>query len=409
MRHNPIFRGARFGAAILCTALLCGSGMLLAQQEPPAPPPPDQTLSPDQLDDLVAPIALYPDPLLSQVLVAATYPLEVVQAYQWQQKNPGLTGPALTQAAQQQNWDASVQALVIYPDVLKRLNDDVSWTTALGNAFLAQQQAVMDAVQRMRQKAQQAGKLQSTPQESVVTTTDAGAPYIEIEPSSPDVIYVPVYDPAWVWGAPLWYPYPHWWWPPRSFLAPGLFFGFGGPVNVGFYFGAGWHGWGGWGWHPGWGNRTVIVNNTFIHRYNFNTTNITNVHGTSVWAHDPGHRVGVPYANQAVRTQYQNNVRQNIARPTPEQVRPQLQQQGERFGNRQVPQNTTPSQNRGAFSGMNNGSQARQNADHGYSSMGPARSSPPPRNNAGGGGGGGRPAGGGGGGRPAGGGGGRRK
>ncbi len=411
MRHNVV-TSTRFLGAIFCAILLCGSGVLLAQDAPPAPPPPDQTLSPDQLNDLVAPIALYPDPLLSQVLVAATYPLEVVQASQWLQKNPQLSGPELTQAAQQQNWDASVQALVIYPDVLKRLNDDVAWTTNLGNAFLAQQQDVMDAVQRMRQRAQQAGKLPaSTPQETVTTTMDNGQPYIDIEPASPDVIYVPVYDPAWIWGPPLWYPYPHWYWPPRSFLTGGLYFGFGGPINVGFYFGAGWHGWGGWGWHPGWGNRTVIVNNTFIHRYNFNTTRIENVHGSSVWAHDPAHRVGVPYANQNVRNQFGGTYRQNMTRPSPAQNRPQMQQgqrfggqqQGERFGGRQVPQNTTPSQNRGAFSGMSNGSAARQNADHGYSSMGPARSTPQPQRNMNGGGGGGRPAGGGGG-RPAGGG-----
>jgi hypothetical protein len=395
MRHNEFSAGNRIAVAVLLAVLVSGA-VVWGQQDPaqaPPPPAPDQMLSPDQLDDLVAPVALYPDPLLSQLLVAATYPLEVVQAFQWQQKNPGLTGPALTQAAQQQNWDASVQALVIYPDVMKRLNDDVAWTTNLGNAFLAQQQDVMAAVQRMRQKAQQAGKLQSTPQENVVTSTDAGTPYIDIEPANPDIIYVPVYDPVWIWGAPLWYPYPHWWWPPRSFLTGGLFFGFGGPINMGFYFGAGWHGWGGWGWHPGWGNHTVIVNNTFIHRYNFNTTNITNVRGTSVWAHDPGHRAGVPYTNQALRSQYQSNVRQNIARPSAEQVRPQLQQGGQRFGNRQVPNNTPPAQNRGVFGGMNSGAAARQNADHGYSSMG-ARSAPAARPSGGGGG---RPAGGGGG------------
>ncbi len=392
MLRKAFSAGTRLMVAVLLAVLLAGSGVLLAQQAPPAPPPPDQTLSPDQLNDLVAPIALYPDPLLSQVLVAATYPLEVVQAFQWQQRNPGLTGPALTQAAQQQNWDASVQALVIYPDVMKRLNDDVSWTTSLGNAFLAQQQDVMDAVQRMRQKAQQAGKLQSTPQETVATATDAGQPYIDIEPASPDIIYVPVYDPAWIWGPPLWYPYPRWWWPPRSFLTGGLFFGFGGPIDVGFFFGAGWHGWGGWGWHPGWGNHTVIVNNTFITRNNFNRTNITNVHGNSTWAHDPAHRAGVPYANQSLRTQYQSNVRQNVTRPSAEQVHTQMQQQGERFGNREVPKNTPPAQNRGVFGGMNSGAAARQNADHGYSSMGAARSAPVRS----GGGGGGRPAGGGG-------------
>jgi hypothetical protein len=353
--------------------------VLLAQQAGPAPPPPDQSLSPDQLDDMVAPIALYPDPLLSQLLVAATYPLEVVQAYQWVQKNPGTSGPALTEAAQQQNWDASVQALVVFPDVLKRLNDDVAWTTNLGNAFLVQQQDVMDAVQRMRQKAQQAGKLQSTPQQTVTTSSDAGPPYIVIEPANPEVIYVPVYDPVWIWGPPLWYPYPHWWWPPRTFLTGGLYFGFGGPIDLGFYFGAGWHGWGGWGWHPGWGNRTVIVNNTFIHRYNFNGRGVTNVRGTTVWAHDAAHRGGVPYANQSLRTQYQGNVRQNMARPSTGEVRTQMQQQGERFGNREVPRNVAPSQNRGVFGGMDRGAAVRQNADHGYSSMGAARSSTAPR------------------------------
>ena len=358
---------------------MLGSGVLPAQQAPPVPPAPDQALSPDQLNDLVAPIALYPDPLLSQVLVACTYPLEVVQAYQWAQRNPGISGPALTQAAQQQDWDASVQALAVFPDVLKRLNDDVAWTTNLGNAFLAQQQDVMDAVQRMRQKAQQAGKLQSTEQQNVTTATDAGQPYIEIEPANPQVIYVPVYDPMWIWGPPMWYPYPQWWWPPRSFLTGGLYFGFGGPINVGFYYGAGWHGWGGWGWHPGWGSRTVIVNNSFMHRYNYNTRNVSSVRGTTVWAHDAAHRGGVPYANQSLRTQYQGNVRQNMARPSPGQVRTQMQQQGERFGNRQVPRNVAPAQNRGAFGGMDSGGAARQQADHGYSSMGAARSSPAPR------------------------------
>src|ERR1700686_3832358 len=115
---------------LVFTLFVSGIGFLLAQdQQPPPLPPPNQVLTPDQLDDLVAPIALYPDPLLSQILVASTYPLEVVQAYQWLQRSPGLTGPALTEAAQQQNWDPSVQALVVFSDVLKRLNDDITWTT----------------------------------------------------------------------------------------------------------------------------------------------------------------------------------------------------------------------------------------------------------------------------------------
>jgi hypothetical protein len=302
------------------------------------------------------------------------------------QRNPGLSGPALTQAAQQQNWDPSVQALVVFPDVIKRLNDDITWTTNLGNAFLAQQNDVMDAVQSMRQRAQQAGRLQSTPQLNVQTRNDGGQPYIDIEPADPDIIYVPVYDPVWIWGPPLWYPYPRWYWPPRSFLTGGLYFGFGGGINVGLFFGGGWRGWGGWGWHPGWGDRRVIVNNTFIHQNNFNGRNIGNMHGTSTWAHDPEHRAGVPYANPGLRDQYRGNVRQNIApRSIPEGARNAPGQTFERFGNRSIPNNPPARQqnrgtlDRGAFGGMESGSAASTHSEHGMSSLGPARSAPPPR------------------------------
>jgi len=316
----------------------------------------------------------YPDPLLSQVLVACTYPLEVVQAYQWLQKNPGLQGPALTQAAQQQSWDASIQALVMFGDVLKRLNDDVTWTTTLGNAFLAQQQDVMDAVQRMRTKAQQAGKLASTPQESIVNTTQNGAPVVEILPVDPNIIYVPVYDPAWIWGPAVWYPYPHWWWPPRTMIVGGVGFGFGIGINVGFFFGPAWHGWGGWGWHPGWGARTVIVNNTFIHQYNFNRVNITNVHGTATWVHDPAHREGVPYSRPELNSQFRAPVRQNIApRPSIGQTRNALQGSAERVGSREVPRNMPPAQTHNAFGGQQFGRTAQTHAEHGFSSMGGAR------------------------------------
>jgi hypothetical protein len=246
---------------------------------------------------------------------------------------------------------------------------------------LGQQQDVMDAVQRMRQRAQEAGKLASTPQENVVTTSDGGQPAIEIMPANPDVIYVPVYDPAWVWGPPLWYPYPRWYYPPRSVIVGGLGFGFGGGINVGLFFGGGWGGWGAWGWHPGWGNRTVIVNNTFINRYNFNTRGLRDAHGTTVWAHDSFHRQGVPYANNNLRDQYRGNVRQNVApRNGPDFNRGGAAQPAERFGNRQVPANPPQAQGRSAFGGMqNSGEAARAHADHGYSSLGPARSSPGPR------------------------------
>jgi hypothetical protein len=382
MALNFGMKTARYGrAASLSLLLLLPCAVVAAQAPAPLPLPPDQTLMPNQLNDLVAPIALYPDPLLSQVLVAATYPLEVVEAYQWLQRNPGLTGPALTQAAQEQNWDASVQALVVFPDVLKRMNDDITWTTNLGNSFLAQQQDVMDAVQRMRQTAQQAGALQSTPQETVATTTDNGQPSIEIQPAQPDVIYVPVYDPAWIWGPALWYPYPRWYWPPRTILAPGLYFGFGSPIQVGLFFGAGWHGWRGWGWQPGWGTHTIVVNNTFIHEHNFSTTNIERAHGTAAWVHDPVHRGGVPYANSKLRQQYGDTVRRNVApRAIPEPARTGGVQPMERFGNREIPRNPPPAQNRSVFGGIQNGAAARPHEEHGFSSLGAARSMPaPPR------------------------------
>jgi hypothetical protein len=343
-----------------------------------------------------------------------------------------LTGPALTQAAQQQNWDPSVQALVMFPDVLKQLNDDITWTTNLGNAFLAQQQDVMNAVQIMRQQAEQAGRLQSTPQQTVTTTTNAGQTVIVIQPANPSVIYVPVYDPVWIWGPPRWYPYPHWVWPPRTVLTAGLFLGFGVAINVGLFFGTGWHGWGGWGWHPGWAAHTVTVNNVFIHQYNFNTVHINNVHSTTVWTHDPVHRQGVPYASPAVREQYRAPVRQVVApraipeparaaparvapetarvapaparvaqeparatpepaRPAPAPARPAPEPARaapaparvapapapERFGNREIPQAAPPSQTRSAFNGMQNGEASRTFAQHGYSSLGPARSAAP--------------------------------
>jgi hypothetical protein len=365
-------RRFRIIAVLGSLLLLSSGGLLTAQQPPPPPPPPGQALTPQQLDDLVAPIALYPDPLLSQILVASTYPLEVVQAFQWLQRNAGLTGPALTEAAQQQNWDPSVQALVVFPDVVKRLNDDVTWTTDLGNAFLAQQADVMDAVQRLRLQAQQAGKLQSTPQEVVTTADTGGPPAIEIEPADPAVMYVPVYNPVWIWGPPLYYPYPGWFWPPRP--VGGLYFGFGPGIGIGAFFGGGWGGWASWGWHPVWGGGTIIVNNTFIHRYNFNSAHLAQLHGTSAWQHDAFHRQGVPYASPALATRYNAPVRQNLQPAETQKARsaPAGAQNGERMGNRTVPQSNSKG---GVFGGMENGQAAKINSDHGYSSLGSSHSS----------------------------------
>src|SRR5215472_4748671 len=184
------------GVSVLLLLIFSGGAPVLAQDYPL---PPDQVqqaplLSPDQLSNLVAPIALYPDNLLSQVLVASTYSLEVVEAAQWLQQHPGLTGQVLIDSVRQQNWDPSIQALVVFPDVLNRLASDVQWTTALGNAYLAQQADVMAAVQRLRAEAQASGKLNSTAQQQVTTQTQDGQSAIAIVPTNPQVIYVPVYN-----------------------------------------------------------------------------------------------------------------------------------------------------------------------------------------------------------------------
>jgi hypothetical protein len=147
-----------------------------------------QNPSPDRLDNLVAPIALYADPLLSQVLVACTYPLEIAEAQLWLQRNSGLSGTGLMDVARQQNWDASVQALVAFPDVLAKLTQDIRWTADLGNAFLSQQADVMSAVQRMRAAAEANGRLSSTPQQVVTTDTEDGQSAITIQPATPEVI-----------------------------------------------------------------------------------------------------------------------------------------------------------------------------------------------------------------------------
>src|SRR6267154_2647392 len=156
----------------------------------------------DQLDSLVAPIALYSDPLLAQTLAASTYPLEVIQLQQWMAKNPNLKDKALADAVSKQPWDPSVQGLVAYPDVVTRMADNVQWTTDLGNAFLAQQSDVMDAVQRMRAKAQGTGNLKTSAQQVVKSeTVSSGKQAIEIQQANPDVVYVPSYDPVVVYGA----------------------------------------------------------------------------------------------------------------------------------------------------------------------------------------------------------------
>jgi hypothetical protein len=310
--EGPFFRSAVLFACI--AGLTVGTGALLAQEtaEPPNQVE-SQPLIPEQLDTLVAPIALYPDPLLGQVLVASTYPLELVEAQQWLQANKNLEGQQLTDAARQQNWDASVQAMVAMPDVLARLTQDVRWTTDLGNAFLAQQAGVMSAVQRMRARASANGRLHSDPQMTVSTEQQDGQAAIQILPADPQVIYVPTYDPSYVWGAPAYGAYP-----PLYYPGAGLWFDPG--IDIGFCFG-GWGGWGfggwGWGWGPNWFGGGVFVNGGFFNRYGYGGYGGYGrgfgyggrgfgggAGGRMPWTHDPGHRLGVGYANSQLNSRF---------------------------------------------------------------------------------------------------------
>jgi hypothetical protein len=296
--------------AIGCAAwLLLGAGMVLAQEAPPSPSPSaaaapdsaaapaDATIPPEQLDSLVAPIALYPDALLAQALVASTYPLEIVQLQQWLTKNPGLKDEALAEAVAKQPWDPSVQSMAAIPEVVKRLADDIQWTTDLGNAFLAQQQDVMDAVQRMRAKAKDNGALESNEQQKVETKVVEEKTVIVVESANPEVIYVPTYVPTYVYGPPV-YPYPPIYYPP--YPPPGAAFV---SFSVGFMWGAAW---GGSCCGCGWGHNDIYINNS-------NNFNQINHNGGGSWQHNPQHRGGAPYADQRTASKYGGSTRGGAA------------------------------------------------------------------------------------------------
>jgi Protein of unknown function (DUF3300) len=210
-------------------------------------------------------------------------------------------------AARQQNWDPSIQALVAFPDILTLLNRDVRWTGDLGNAYLAQQQDVMNAVQRMRFRAQQNGRLQSTPQQTVTTESQNGQDAVVIEPANPQEVYVPAYNPDYVWGPPAYGYYPPLWYP-----SVGFGFGFGPGIYIGGLFpawgGYGWGGWGlGWGWGCGWfGGRGIYVNNFFFSRYGFRGNGFYGGVGRYAWQHDSFHRAGVAYRNANVAARFNN-------------------------------------------------------------------------------------------------------
>ena len=203
-----------------------------------------RAFSPEEFDQMLAPIALYPDPLLSQILMAATYPLEVVQAARWSRSNQHLKGQDAVRAVGPMDWDPSVKSLVAFPQILHRMDEQLDWTQRLGEAFLDQEPHVMDAIQGLRQQAARAGNLRSNEQMRVTRQDE----HILIEPAHPQVVYVPYYDPAVVYG-PWWWPAypPVYWGPPPGYYAwpayaPGFFWGTGIAISWGFFFGhADWH------------------------------------------------------------------------------------------------------------------------------------------------------------------------
>jgi hypothetical protein len=277
-------------------------------QETPAPEPsqPSATdqakavpFKPEELEQIVAPIALYPDSLLAQVMMASTYPLEIVLAARWAKEHPDVKGDAVAKAVENETWDPSVKSMVAFPDVLNMMNEKLDWTQKLGDAVLAQRKEVMDAVQRLRVKAKDSGNLKSSKEQTVKSeAAPAGSPapqVIIIESPSPEVVYVPTYNPTVVYGAWPYPAYPPYYYYPPGYVAGTAFLSF----SVGMFVGSAM--WGGCNW----GGGDIDVN---VNRYNnFNRNNINNVNRTNVnnrWEHNSAHRQGVGYRDSATQQRY---------------------------------------------------------------------------------------------------------
>jgi hypothetical protein len=259
----------------------------------------DTTLKKEELDQLLAPIALYPDDLLSNVLMASTYPLEVVQAARWikEPANAKLKGDALEKALEKQDWEPSVKSLTPFPEVLEMMSEQLEWMQKLGDAVLANEADVMDQIQYLRDKADEAGNLKSNKQQTVTKKSSGSGSrkYIYIEPASPEVVYVPVYEPTVVYGS-WWYPaYPPYYWPPwrGGAFVRGFFWGVGAAIVPPL-----------WGWgNCNWGGRNININVNKYNRINVNRPKIT----SNKWKHDGYHRRGVKYNNNNVRQKYAKN------------------------------------------------------------------------------------------------------
>jgi hypothetical protein len=262
----------------------------------------DKPFSQEELDQIVAPIALYPDSLLAQIFMASTYPLEVVQAARWVKTNKNLKADALTAALEKENWDPSVKSLVNFPQVLDMMNEKLDWTQKMGDAVLAQQKDVMDTVQKLRAKAQAAGNLKTTEQQTVIVEKETQT--IIIEPANPQVVYVPAYNPTVVYGAWAYPAYPPYTYYPPGYTAGAALFSFGAGVAVGAAWG---YAWGNCNW--GGGDVNVNVNrnaniNNNINRSNYQNKITAGQGGQGQWQHNPEHRKGVSYRDQGTAQKF---------------------------------------------------------------------------------------------------------
>jgi len=272
-----------------------------------------------QLDQMLAPIALYPDPLLSQILMASTYPLEVVQAARWADVHPGLQGDEAVRAVEYKDWDPSVKSLVAFPRVLAMMDQRLDWTQELGEAFLEQEPYVMETVQRLRERALAAGNLASN--DGMLVAQQGGT--IIIEPANPLVVYVPYYDPLVVYGGWWWPAYPPVRWAPwpgyavRPGISVSIYLGGGVRISTGFFFGA-------FDWRQ---HRVNIVRQTYYYRP---TTVIERQHVETLrrgaparWRHEPLHRRGIDYRSPDLGKRYPRRARPaTVQRDTRRRVQP---------------------------------------------------------------------------------------
>jgi hypothetical protein len=350
---------------VLVTWLLVAAAYAQQPATPPLQVAPELTsaaqparFKPEELEALVAPVALYPDALLAQVLMGSTYPLEIVEAARWSKTNPDLKEQALQDALQKQSWDPSVKALAGFPQVLQMMNDKLDMTQKLGDAFLAQPKDVTDAVQRLRAKAMAAGNLKSGKELTYTSQKDGDQTIIIIEPAQPEVVYVPTYGPTIYgpWPYPM-YP-PYYYPPPVGYPAGGFWFGF----TVGIIIGGGV--WARPVWHTG--GVAINVNN-------FNRVNHTNINNPN-WQHSPEHRRGVEYRDQGSRDKFGRGQRPGADTREAYRGRAEAGQRdiarggAENFGG-----GGPGDRGGGAFDGVGRGGDSRDFSDRGAASRGGAQ------------------------------------